>query len=249
MNPKDREELNRQVNGLLKKGYIQHSLSPCAVPALLTLKKDGLWRMCVDSRAINKITVKYRFLILRVKLHFLDSSSQYKACPQILQRSEPSKIGQNHRHCIKHKEKFEWTPTASTAFNTIKEKLLSAPVLVLLDFHKCFEVACHTSGVGIGGVLSQEGHPIAYFSEKLNEAKQKYSTYDKEFYAIEFTFVVKHCLGVENKVVDALSWRIHVLNTLTINVVGFDKFKDEYTSCPDFGIIYDEVKDATAKLM
>ena len=36
----------------------------------------------------------------------------------------------------------------------------------------------------IGGVLAQEGHLVAYFSEKLNDAKQKYSTYDKEFYAV-----------------------------------------------------------------
>ena len=38
--------------------------------------------------------------------------------------------------------------------------------------------------ISIGGVLSQEGHPIAFFSEKLNDAKRRYSTYDKEFYAI-----------------------------------------------------------------
>ncbi|XP_065866582.1 uncharacterized protein [Euphorbia lathyris] len=304
-NPEETKELQRQVEELLAKGYVRESMSPCAVPVLLVPKKDGSWRMCVDCRAVNNITVKYRHPIPRLddmldELHGalvfskIDLKSGYH---QIRMRegdewkttfktkhglyewlvmpfgltNAPSTFMRlmNHVLCVligkfvvvyfdnilvysksleEHighlksvfdvlrKEKlyanmskcsfctdrivflgyivtakgievdeekvrairdwpapsnvikktvgFSWGVAQENAFNILKDKLCSAPVLALPNFEKAFEIECDASGIGIGDVLMQDKQPIAFFSEKLSGAALNYPTYDKELYAL-----------------------------------------------------------------
>ena len=61
---------------------------------------------------------------------------------------------------------FVWGAAQDNAFDELKRRLTAAPLLILPDFTKQFEIECDASGIGIGGVLMQEGKPIAYFSER-----------------------------------------------------------------------------------
>ena len=320
MNPRKHEELQKQVDELITKGLVRESKSPCAVPALLVPKNDGSQHMCIDSMAMNKITIRHRFLIprlddlldqlngaiifsnldLRSGYHQIcmrdgdewkttfktrDGLYEWMVMPfglsnapstfmhlmnhvfkpfmgkfvvvyfdgilvydksqeehlehlqQVFQTLREQKLYVNLKKCrfftnslvflgyvvsregimmdpwkveaitswpipksihdirsfhglasfyqcfIKgfstiiapiteclKGEMFKWIEEAQKSFKLLKQKVTEAPILILPDFSKVFEVNCDASNLGIGGVLSQEGKPIAFFSEKLNDS-------------------------------------------------------------------------------
>ena len=62
----ENDEIKRQIQELLQKGHIWPSSSPCGIPIVLVQKKDGTWRLYIDYRALNKITVRNRYPIPRI---------------------------------------------------------------------------------------------------------------------------------------------------------------------------------------
>ena len=82
------------------------------------------------------------------------------------------------------KNSFQWGIEAQHAFERLKTAMASAPVLALPNFSKFFMVETDASGAGIGAVLMQDAHPIAYLSKALSPKHQQLSTYEKEFLAV-----------------------------------------------------------------
>uniref|UniRef100_A0A2N9H1M6 Integrase catalytic domain-containing protein n=1 Tax=Fagus sylvatica TaxID=28930 RepID=A0A2N9H1M6_FAGSY len=241
LNPTAHAELQRQVDALLQKGFIRESLSPCAVLALLTPKKDGTWK---DARRHARYDGRCNDLFKdrlekRISSNF-ESVQAMNGKPPLRRRMDcmngmvmpfglsnaPSTFMRVMTQVLKPfmgkflEGELIWKPSRSAPFFTDRviflgfivssEGVSPDPQKVqsvvdwpqpknmndvrsfhgLASFYRRFIRGFSTimspiiDCLGIGGVLSQERHPVAYFSEKLNDAKLKYSTYDKEFYAI-----------------------------------------------------------------
>ncbi|GJX49022.1 putative reverse transcriptase domain-containing protein [Tanacetum coccineum] len=160
------KELSEQLKELSDKGFIRPSSSPWGAPVLFVKKKDGSFRMCIDYRELNKLTVKNRYPLPRIDDMFdqLQGSNIAKPMTKLTQK----------------KVKFEWGDKQETAFQLLKQKLCSALILTLPKRSKDFIVYCDASIKGLGAVLMKRDKVIAYASHQLKIHKKNYTTHDLE---------------------------------------------------------------------
>lgn len=87
---------------------------------------------------------------------------------------------------LKKNVKFQWNPEAEEAFRRLQKVMTEAPVLVLPNFNERFIVEADASNVGMGAVLMQNGHPLAFASKAFNVRTAQLSAYERELRAIIF---------------------------------------------------------------
>jgi hypothetical protein len=91
-----------------------------------------------------------------------------------------SKISRPMTSLLAKKVEFKWTPACQESFEMLKQKLTTAPVLILPDVHKTFSVYCNDAYTGLGCVLMQEGRVVAYSSRQFKIHEKNYPTHDLE---------------------------------------------------------------------
>nr|GEU31321.1 hypothetical protein [Tanacetum cinerariifolium] len=190
--PSEMKELAKQLQELSDKGFIRPSSSPWGAPVLFVKKKDGSFRMCIDYRELNKLTIKNRYPLPRIDDLFdqLQGSSVY------------SKIDLRSGY---HQLRVQEKDIPITAFRTrygyyefqvMPSGLTNAPA-VFMDL------------MNRGAVLMQREKVIAYASRQLRTHEENYMTHDLELGEIEllsdYDCEIRYHPGKANVVADALS--------------------------------------------
>jgi hypothetical protein len=89
-----------------------------------------------------------------------------------------SKISKPMTELLEKDKKFEWTSPCKARFLELKKRLTTTLILVMPDMEKSFSIYCDASGQGLGCVLMQDAHMVAYASRQLRKHEAHYPTYD-----------------------------------------------------------------------
>ncbi|XP_047485268.1 uncharacterized protein LOC125036565 [Penaeus chinensis] len=196
MAPLKSQVLKTEIEYLLVAGIIEPSKSHWASPCVLVRKADSSWRLCIDYRKINALTVaavdeKIRAIQdlpvptnRKAVQRYLGMTGFYRRfCPNF------SSIAKPLTDLTSSKRKFDWTLSCQEAFEKLKFLLCSKPILKGPDFSKPFVLQVDASDVAAGAVLLQLAdddvlHPICYASTKFKKYQCAYSTVEKEALAL-----------------------------------------------------------------
>nr|GEU47103.1 putative reverse transcriptase domain-containing protein [Tanacetum cinerariifolium] len=302
--PSELKELSDQLKELSEKGFIRPSSSPWGALVLFVKKKNGSFRMCIDYRELNKLTVKNWYPLPRIDDLFdqLQGSSVYskidlrngvhvdpakvEAIRNWSAPTTPTEVRQflglagYYRRFIEgfsliskpfskmtHKnKKYEWGMEEEEAFQTLKQKLCSAPILALPEGTENFIVYCDASLKGSGTVLMQtekkelnmrQRHwiellsdyncEIRYHPGKGNVVADALSRKDREPLRVRSLVMTVHT-NLPEKILEAQTEAIKEENMKAENlgirdVIMHESHKSKYSIHPGSDNMYQDLKN------
>nr|GEY36988.1 putative reverse transcriptase domain-containing protein [Tanacetum cinerariifolium] len=178
--PSEMTKLSEQLQELFDKGFIRPSSSPWGAPILFVKKKDGLEIRLSPAESARTRRSKN-------SIQNSDEKEHKEHLKVILELLKKEKLYAKFSKC-----KF-WIPKGEkeeNAFQLIKQKLCSVPILALPEGSEDFVVYCDASHKGLGAVLMKREKVITYASRQLNVYEQNYTTHDLELGSVVFALKI-----------------------------------------------------------